>query len=117
MGVCKHSVKTLEFSGLLFRHIDTDEAIETILHEIAHAMVGPGHGHDAVWLRQYREIGGKGGRTWSNTEVAKATAKHLLQCRSDSCSFETTRNRLTTKVRNNNRCPRCYTPDLIISSR
>jgi len=28
------------------------------LHEIAHALVGPGHDHDAVWQAKCREIGG-----------------------------------------------------------
>ena len=30
---------------------------DTILHEIAHAIVGPGHGHDAVWQTAERRIG------------------------------------------------------------
>jgi predicted SprT family Zn-dependent metalloprotease len=117
MGVCKHSVKTLEFSALLFRHIDENEVVDTITHEIAHAMVGPGQGHNWVWACQHRALGGSGNRAWSNADVSKATAKHLLQCRNEACTFETTRNRLTQKVRDNNRCPRCRTPNLIISSR
>ena len=30
---------------------------DTLLHEIAHAIVGPGHGHDAVWQTAARRIG------------------------------------------------------------
>lgn len=36
-----------------------DEVRDTLLHEIAHALVGPGHGHDAVWKAKCREIGAK----------------------------------------------------------
>ncbi len=38
----------------------TDEG--TILHEIAHALVGPGHGHDSVWRTQALKIGCTGSR-------------------------------------------------------
>ncbi|MCS6865530.1 MAG: SprT-like domain-containing protein [Gemmataceae bacterium] len=40
------------------RNSDT-EVCDTLLHEIAHALVGPGHGHDAVWQAKCREIGAK----------------------------------------------------------
>jgi predicted SprT family Zn-dependent metalloprotease len=36
-----------------------DEVRDTILHEIAHALVGPGHGHDGVWKAKCREIGAR----------------------------------------------------------
>jgi predicted SprT family Zn-dependent metalloprotease len=36
-----------------------EEVRDTILHEIAHALVGSGHGHDAVWKAKCREIGAK----------------------------------------------------------
>jgi predicted SprT family Zn-dependent metalloprotease len=35
------------------------EVRDTLLHEIAHALVGPGHGHDAVWKAKCREIGAR----------------------------------------------------------
>lgn len=36
----------------------TDEQVrETILHEIAHALVGPGHGHGPVWKQMARRVG------------------------------------------------------------
>ena len=41
------------------REHDPDEVRDTILHEIAHALVGPGHGHDAVWKAKCVEVGAK----------------------------------------------------------
>ena len=34
-----------------------EEIRDTLLHEIAHALVGPGHGHDAVWEARCLEVG------------------------------------------------------------
>lgn len=38
---------------------------EVLLHEIAHAIVGVKHGHDAVWLEKAIEIGATGNITMS----------------------------------------------------
>jgi hypothetical protein len=39
-----------------------DDVRDTILHEIAHALVGPRHGHDATWAARARAIGCSGQR-------------------------------------------------------
>lgn len=36
-----------------------DETLDTILHECAHALVGPSHGHDWVWKAKALEIGAR----------------------------------------------------------
>ncbi len=35
------------------------EVLDTLLHELSHAMVGPRHGHDAVWQAKCRELGAR----------------------------------------------------------
>lgn len=42
----------------LFEHMSTEQRMNTITHEIAHALVGHGHGHDYVWQQKHRELGG-----------------------------------------------------------
>ncbi len=43
-----------------FAERNADEEIrDTILHEIAHALVGPGHGHDAAWRAMCITIGAR----------------------------------------------------------
>jgi predicted SprT family Zn-dependent metalloprotease len=59
MGRCRFDHRRIQLS-LHFVLLNDDEAIrDTLLHEIAHALVGPGHGHDTVWKRKCREIGAK----------------------------------------------------------
>jgi len=56
-GMCSYKDKCIILSGL---HIDInpDVAIRnTILHEIAHALVGATHGHDDVWRLKAAQIG------------------------------------------------------------
>jgi predicted SprT family Zn-dependent metalloprotease len=38
---------------------NAEEVRDTLLHEIAHALVGPGHGHDEIWKAKCRAIGAK----------------------------------------------------------
>jgi predicted SprT family Zn-dependent metalloprotease len=59
MGLCLYSPKRIELSQY-FIELNGDEAVrETLLHEIAHALVGPGHGHDLFWKQQCLKIGAK----------------------------------------------------------
>jgi predicted SprT family Zn-dependent metalloprotease len=59
MGLCRYAVRTIELSIYLVDGNGADEIRDTILHEIAHALVGQEHGHDAAWKRKCLEIGAK----------------------------------------------------------
>jgi predicted SprT family Zn-dependent metalloprotease len=61
-GVCRFSDRVIGLSAPLTRLHSEDEVRDTILHEIAHALVGPTHGHDAVWRRTAVAIGCSGKR-------------------------------------------------------
>jgi len=57
VGLCLHKDRTIVFN---VHHVDTHPRVEldnTIKHEVAHAIVGPGHGHDFVWRQKAKEIG------------------------------------------------------------
>jgi predicted SprT family Zn-dependent metalloprotease len=59
MGLCRYGTKAIELS-IHFVTRNTWAAIrDTLLHEIAHALVGPGHGHDAIWKRTCLDVGAK----------------------------------------------------------
>lgn len=59
MGMCFYDRRTIELSHHFVERNSHAEIVDTLLHEIAHALVGPGHGHDAVWKRKCVEIGAR----------------------------------------------------------
>lgn len=61
-GLCRYHTRTISLSRPLMALYDADAVREVILHEIAHAVVGPDHHHDAVWRAKAREIGCTGRR-------------------------------------------------------
>ena len=61
LGVCKYIHRRIEISK--FHLDDGEDAVkDTIAHEIAHAVVGRGHGHDHVWRSKAIELGSSGNR-------------------------------------------------------
>lgn len=49
LGICKEHIKQIELSEHFVTRNSDHVVLDTILHEIAHALVGTEHGHDAVW--------------------------------------------------------------------
>ena len=56
-GACHFGVKKITFSRNFLKNSNYDDIQDTILHEIAHALVGPQHGHDKVWKEMARKLG------------------------------------------------------------
>ena len=69
-GLCNYSAKKISLSKSLTQ-IRTEEAVlNTILHEIAHAIVGPFNGHGKVWFNKAVSIGCNGERCSSDVHEA-----------------------------------------------
>jgi predicted SprT family Zn-dependent metalloprotease len=62
-GCCNFHDKLISISFELARNASDKDIRDTVLHEIAHALVGKQHNHDAVWKAKAREIGCSGERT------------------------------------------------------
>lgn len=56
-GSCIHATRTITLSAPLVRLYDEPVVVGVILHEIAHALVGPAHQHDQAWKATARRIG------------------------------------------------------------
>ena len=61
-GVCRYDDRVIGLSAPLTLLHDEVEVRDTVLHEIAHALVGPAHRHDAVWRAAARRLGCSGER-------------------------------------------------------
>jgi len=56
-GRCLYHSKVISMSRPLVELNSEEEMRDTLLHEIAHALVGPGHHHDYFWRLEARKVG------------------------------------------------------------
>jgi predicted SprT family Zn-dependent metalloprotease len=59
LGYCWYDMRRIELSIYLVERNGEAEILDTLLHEIAHALLGPGHGHGPAWKRKCLEIGAR----------------------------------------------------------
>lgn len=62
-GCCNYHDKKISIASDLARNASDEDIRDTLLHEIAHALVGKKHNHDSVWKAKAKEIGCSGERT------------------------------------------------------
>lgn len=67
------------------KSVNIDSVLNTILHEIAHALVGFEEGHNDIWRNKAIEIGSDGKRCRDGF-LDVSENKYLLKC-SDGCVF------------------------------
>lgn len=79
-GQCRHRRKTITLSKHLTLLNSEAEVKNVILHEIAHALVGTRHGHDAVWRAKAIEIGCTGDRCYDSNTVNTPESKYKATC-------------------------------------
>ena len=51
-GCCRYSKKEITLAKAYAEQEEFKEIKNTILHEIAHALVGPKHGHNEIWKKK-----------------------------------------------------------------
>ena len=100
-GACKYGERRIDLSVSFCLSASRTGIIDTVLHEIAHAIVGKAHNHDAVWVTKAIEIGCTGKRTHS---IRHTAARWIGKC---GCGRPWHRQRLSPKVAKGARCSRC----------
>lgn len=68
----------------------------TILHEIAHAIVGPEQGHNEIWRNKCIEIGGNGNSRETTFEDIAKVVKYTYHCGIDDEIIRVSERRLST---------------------
>lgn len=76
-GRCTFDRQEISLSEQFAIAASDEEVTDTILHEIAHALVGPKHGHDATWKATAQRIGCSA-RVTHNVDFS--SARWILTC-------------------------------------
>lgn len=98
-GLCDSTNKIISLSRAI-THTGTDEGItNTILHEIAHALVGCQHGHNNIWRAKALSIGCSGKRTHNHKTAPSKYSMLCLACGDKTPSYR--------KPKRNSSCAKC----------
>jgi len=114
-GLCMYRTKVISLSKALVELNEFDQVKDTILHEIAHALVGAGHGHDNVWRRKALEIGCNGKRCYSAKEVTRVKGKYIAicnTCKNESYKFKKPSPRLQYSC---GKCSKVFDPNNVLT--
>jgi hypothetical protein len=103
-GVCRFGKRQIGISSPITILHDEAEVLDTILHEIAHALVGPQHGHDAVWRSKALAIGCTGERCVSS-DAPRVPGDWTGRC---PAGHEKTRHRAPTRLMSCGQCARRF---------
>ena len=107
LGCCRYAKKEICLSENFAIKGSDEDITDTILHEIAHALVGMGHGHGIVWRRMAEKIGAKPNRCAYVRGLDEDTAKYKATC--PNCGavhhrYKMSRKLMTTRIS----CGICY---------
>lgn len=100
-GLTNYRTHTISLSTALTRLNDQKHVEDTILHEIAHALVGSNNGHNYIWQEKALEIGADGRRLYNSSEVKTPPKKYKGVC--PGCKREVFYNRTGTRS-----CGKCW---------
>ena len=69
-GMCRYSIKKITLSRVLTKHQKSDDVVDTLIHEVAHAL-NPGDGHGPAWKATCYKMGITPSRVGTLNEGAK----------------------------------------------
>ena len=109
-GSCKFSKKEISIAKAYAKQQERMEIKNTILHEIAHALVGSQHGHSQIWKKKAKEIGCDASRCH---HIVFSKPKYVLTCY-NRC-FEVSRYRVNQSFMQSKICSKCNSNLLLIN--
>lgn len=62
LGLCSYTKKEVQISRHFLKLRSYEEILNTVSHEVAHALVGSKEGHGPRWVRLHKQLGGNGER-------------------------------------------------------
>ena len=104
-GACHYATRTISVSRHFVSLNSQAEVENVILHEIAHALVGPGHGHGQRWQQTARAIGARP-EAYAPDDIQMPAAKWQIVCRQCGETLAH-RHRRSLKLAQR-RCGHCY---------
>ena len=110
-GYTDYGRKVISLSRPLTEHDNEANVIDTVLHEIAHALAGRGAGHGPKWKQIAKRIGAKPARLSQDSTAYNLIAKYKGVCPNGHESY---RNRLPKHNVSCGRCCKVYNPDYIV---
>ena len=98
-GCCQYGHHVISLSYDYAKHDTYADIQETILHEIAHALVGKEHHHDAAWKAKALQIGCSGNRCH---DIRFTPPRYILKCE-NNCWVATAERRRRGSI-----CRKCH---------
>lgn len=112
-GLCDYRAKRITVSRHLAARYEDDEIHQVLLHEVAHALAGPGAGHGPAWKRIARELGYEGKRLHGG-QIADELASWVGECPNGHVHY---RYRRPTRPLSCAKCSRRFDPRFAIAWR
>jgi predicted SprT family Zn-dependent metalloprotease len=103
-GCCHHRTKTITLSyHYVSANLDKpDDIYDTVLHEIAHGLAGPGEGHGQAWKDICVRIGARPVRCYDSQRIAMPEGKYVAVC--GGCGMVFRRHKKVRSARYHLRC-------------
>ena len=67
-GQCRYRQREIGVTKVLANLNTIEESKDVVLHEIAHALTGPGHGHDWAWKQKCVLVGARPERCYTSEQ-------------------------------------------------
>ncbi len=106
LGSCRYRSRLITVSGVLAGLNDEEVCIDTVLHEIAHALAGHEAGHGPEWKHIAQRLGARPERCTSSEEVTRPEPPYWAIC--PTCGRKSARYRRPRAARACGDCCRAH---------